>query len=209
MERDGDYEFVPAALQQTTALNMIRDRASNIWIAAIPWTPAPEPHGWLQSASEAGWNVATVFEDRDGTVRRHRSRVERWRDPVFTTYSAAQGMPADAAGPLCWTSPGEYGSGHPAEDCSGSGNGVVTEARHAGLADDAKNLITARRRTAGRQATRWRDAAPSHGDAIEAERYTQRQGLTQNSVFAIHRSRDGAVWAGTLSGGASLFTGDG
>ena len=38
-----------------------------------------------------------------------------------------------------------------------------------------------------------------------AERFTQRQGLAQDSVFAIHRSRDGAVWAGTLSGGASLL----
>ena len=41
---------------------------------------------------------------------------------------------------------------------------------------------------------------------ITAERYTQRDGLAQDSVFAIHRTRDGSVWAGTLSGGASLLT---
>ena len=58
----------------------------------------------------------------------------------------------------------------------------------------------------GRQATRWCDAPPpAPGDAIEAQRFTERQGLAQDNVFAIHRSRDGAVSAGTLSGGASLF----
>ena len=33
---------------------------------------------------------------------------------------------------------------------------------------------------------------------ITAERYTQRDGLAQDSVFAIHRTRAGSVWAGTL-----------
>ena len=35
------------------------------------------------------------------------------------------------------------------------------------------------------------------------ETFTERDGLAQNQVFAVHRARDGAVWAGTLSRGAS------
>ena len=43
------------------------------------------------------------------------------------------------------------------------------------------------------------------GTAVSVERYTQADGLAQDSVYAVHRARDGAVWAGTLSGGASRF----
>lgn len=41
------------------------------------------------------------------------------------------------------------------------------------------------------------------GGTLAAETYTQRDGLAQDSVYAVMRSRDGAVWAGTLSGGVS------
>jgi signal transduction histidine kinase/ligand-binding sensor domain-containing protein len=201
---------VPAALQQTTALNMIRDRASNIWIAAgSRGLLRLSRNGSVQSASEAGWNVATVFEDRDGNVWVGTDRgLERWRDPVFTTYSAAQGIPADAAGPLYADESGRVWFGPSSGGLFWIRNGVVTEARYAGLADDVVYSIHGGdgELWVGRQrggVTRLR----LRGNAIEAERFTERQGLAQNNVFAIHRSRDGAVWAGTLSGGASLFKG--
>ncbi len=201
---------VPAALQQTTAVNMIRDRGSNLWIAAgSRGLLRLSRNGSVQSASEAGWNVATVFEDRDGNVWVGTDRgLERWRDPVFTTYSAAQGMPADAAGPLYADESGRVWFGPSSGGLFWIRNGIVTEARHAGLGDDVVYSIHGGdgELWVGRQrggVTRLR----LHGDAIETERFTERQGLAQNSVFAIHRSRDGAVWAGTLSGGASLFRG--
>ena len=37
--------------------------------------------------------------------------------------------------------------------------------------------------------------------------YTQADGLAQNSVYSVYRSRDGSVWAGTLSGGVSRLSG--
>lgn len=43
------------------------------------------------------------------------------------------------------------------------------------------------------------------GDAITADTFTQADGLSQNNVYAVHRARDGTVWAGTLSGGVSRF----
>ena len=36
--------------------------------------------------------------------------------------------------------------------------------------------------------------------------YTQANGLAQNSVYSVYESRDGTVWAGTLSGGVSRFS---
>src|SRR5258706_13198212 len=38
---------------------------------------------------------------------------------------------------------------------------------------------------------------------IGGKTYTQANGLAENSVFAVYQSQDGAVWAGTLTGGVS------
>ena len=42
-------------------------------------------------------------------------------------------------------------------------------------------------------------------DPITRHTYTESDGLAQNSVYAVLRSSDGAVWAGTVSGGVSRF----
>ena len=79
--------------------------------------------------------------------------------------------------------------------------------KQAGLADDVVysihgggNEVWVGRQRGGVTVLRVGDGG------ITAERYTQRDGLAQDSVFAIHRTRDGSVWAGTLSGGASLLS---
>src|SRR5260370_33499444 len=40
---------------------------------------------------------------------------------------------------------------------------------------------------------------------IDVKTYTQTDGLAENSVFAVYQSRDGAVWAATLTSGISKF----
>jgi signal transduction histidine kinase len=44
-----------------------------------------------------------------------------------------------------------------------------------------------------------------NGDAFTAKTYTRKDGLSENSVYAVHEDKDGTVWAGTLSGGLSEF----
>ena len=85
-------------------------------------------------------------------------------------------------------------------------DGVVAEARTAGLTHDvvysihgAGGQVWVGRQTGG--VTRLRLT----GDEIEATSFTHRDGLAQDSVFAIHRARDSAVWAGTLTGGVSVL----
>ncbi|HWO38572.1 MAG TPA: two-component regulator propeller domain-containing protein, partial [Candidatus Acidoferrum sp.] len=41
------------------------------------------------------------------------------------------------------------------------------------------------------------------GGSLTTRTYTEADGLPQNSVYAVFRSQDGTVWAGTLSAGAS------
>jgi signal transduction histidine kinase len=43
------------------------------------------------------------------------------------------------------------------------------------------------------------------GGSFTTETFTKAEGLAQNSVYTVHQSRDGTVWAGTLSGGVSSF----
>ena len=41
--------------------------------------------------------------------------------------------------------------------------------------------------------------------ATGTKTYTQADGLAQNGVYAVYQSRNGTVWAGTLSGGVSAL----
>jgi signal transduction histidine kinase len=202
---------VPEPLRKVPALAMIRDRESNVWLAAAS-------HGLLRVNSRGvaafgerdarfGGAVTAVFEDREGNVWVGTTRgIERLRDGVFTTYSVAQGLPSDSVGPVhvdsaqrIWFAPSEGG-------LYWLRDGQVGRIDQAGLSDDVIYSIAGDRDDVwiGRQRgglTRVR----ARGGAFTTEHLTQADGLAQNSVYAVHQARDGAVWAGTLSGGASRF----
>ena len=84
---------------------MIRDRAGHVWIAAgsdglVRVDDRGRASRWA-SGGEDGRHVSSVFEDRDGNVWVGTDRgIERWRDPVFTSFSTAQGLPAAPIGPV-------------------------------------------------------------------------------------------------------------
>ena len=203
---------VPAALRGTPALGLTRDRESNLWVAAgARGLLRLSPNGAVHAAAEAGWSlghVAATFEDRDGNLWVGTDRgIERWRDPVFTTYSGPQGLPPDASGPIHAAADGRVWFGPSRGGLFWIRDGQVHQVKEAGLPDDVvysihggEGEVWVGRQRGGVTVLRVGDGG------ITAERYTQRDGLAQDSVFAIHRTRDGSVWAGTLSGGASLLT---
>jgi ligand-binding sensor domain-containing protein len=199
---------IPATLGRVRALSMARDRDANIWLATAS-------HGLIRMNALGvtstgardvgpGGTITAVFEDRDrnlwvGTT----DGIERWRNGVFTTYATAQGLPSDSSGPVyvdstrTWFAPSRGG-------LYWLRNGHVERITQAGLAEDVIYSIAGDGSDVwvGRQRgglTRLR----GHGDAFTAERFTHADGLAQDSVYAVYRARDGAVWAGTLSGGVS------
>jgi signal transduction histidine kinase/ligand-binding sensor domain-containing protein len=202
---------VPAALRSVPALGLTRDRDGNLWVAAgSRGLMRVGPDGAVHGASEAGWSlghVAVTFEDRDGNLWVGTDRgIERWRDPVFSTYSAAQGLPADAGGPVYAAPDGRVWFGPSSGGLFWIRDGQSRQVRAAGLPEDVVYSIHGGGRDVwiGRQRGGV-TVLRTGDDGIAAERFTQRDGLAQDSVFAIHRTRDGSVWAGTLSGGATLL----
>ncbi len=199
------------ALDHIQALTMTRDRESNVWVGTSNGLMRIDARG--VSSSERGDSrptdaVTALFEDREGNLWVGTTRgIERLRDSVFTTYSVPGGSPAESTGPVyadsegrTWFAPSEGGLYWLKE-------GQVGRVTNAGLDRDVVYSIS------GDKGELWigrRQGGLTHihykGDSFTTETYTQAEGLAQNGVYAVHESRDGTVWAGTLSGGLSRFS---
>lgn len=212
---------IPSALTHTQALAMVEDRDQNIWIATAS-------RGLLrfnasgvalleESDHRSSESVTALFEDREGNLWIGRSNgIERLRDSVFTTYSIGEGLPAISNGPIyadakgrVWFSPAE-----PLANASTTGKicwldrGQTVCIAKDGIGKDVIYSI------AGGKDELWVGRQRGgltrlslNGNSFTATTYTQTDGLAQNSVYAVCQSRDGTIWAGTLSAGVSKFSG--
>jgi ligand-binding sensor domain-containing protein/signal transduction histidine kinase len=201
---------VPGALSHVQALTMIADRDANVWIGTPSGLFRVNPHG-VALTKEPGNSpigvVSALFEDREGDLWVGGAEgIARLRDSVFTTYSSSQGLPSNKIGPVygdadgrTWFAPTEGG-------LYWMQNGKMEEVSKAGLNKDVVYSITGGkgelwvgRQLGGLTHLRYQE------DLLIAQTYTHASGLAQDSVYSVHQSRDGAVWAGTLSGGTSVF----
>jgi ligand-binding sensor domain-containing protein len=202
---------LPAALSGVGALAMIRDRDGNVWVVtasggvlrvnAAGVTTLVDPEDRFPAT------VTTIFEDREGNIWLGSTLgIERLRDGVFATYAARQGMPSDTVGPVYSDAAGRTWFAPDTGGLYWIEQGHVRKAAAAGMTDDIAYSI------AGQGEDLWVGWQKGgltrlrlHGTHAAAERFTQADGLAQNSVSAVYVARDGAVWAGTLSGGVSRF----
>src|SRR6266849_2442483 len=199
---------VPLALRHLDVHSMIRDRDSNIWLGT--------PGGLIRANADGvtldGTNprtpiaVTSLFEDREGNLwAGSPAGIDRLRDSAFVTFSAA-GLQSESSGPVyvdqsdrVWFAPFEGGL----HWLKGEKSGNVTIDR---LSQDVVYSI------AGTKDDLWigrQQGGLTHlryaGGSLTAKTYTEKDGLAQNSVYAVFQSRDGTGWAGTLSGGISQF----
>jgi ligand-binding sensor domain-containing protein/signal transduction histidine kinase len=199
---------VPPALAHLFVLAMLRDRDSNIWIGTSGGLIRVNVDGVLldDQSLHANGAVTALFEDREGNVWVGSPRgIDRLRDSAFVTYSVG-GLQAESGGPIyideherIWFAPYEGGL----QWFAGGKSGDVAS---AGLVQDVVYSITGTgdELWLGRQRGGLTHLTFTNG-AVIAKTYTQADGLSQNGVYAVYQSRDGSVWAGTLSGGVSLF----
>jgi signal transduction histidine kinase/ligand-binding sensor domain-containing protein len=208
---------LPPALRHVDALALSADRESNVWIATTEGLLRVNAHG--VSVLEDRENVAdgrgrrdrsrtpvtALFEDREGSLWMGTPQgIERLRDSSFTTYGQAEGLPSETSGPILvdaesrtWFAPTRGG-------LFWLRSGQVGQVAADGLSADVIYSI------AGSRTGLWvgrKNGGLTHlafrGDAAQARTYRRADGLAANTVYAVHESREGAVWAGTLGDGVS------
>ena len=207
--REVSTQGIPSSLSHVQVLTMASDRDANLWIGTDRGVLRYNADGafWLEDNPSQSRSVSAIFEDREGNIWIGDSQgIERVRDSAFNTYSTVQGLPSDSNGPIyadpggrLWAAPMQGGLFWMR---GGEAHRVAT----AGLDTDIVYSITGSAKDIwlGRQRgglTRLR----IDDEALTAETYTQASGLAQNSVYTVYESRDGTIWAGTLSGGVSHF----
>jgi signal transduction histidine kinase/ligand-binding sensor domain-containing protein len=203
---------LPPGLRDAPILSLLRDHESNVWAAV-------GAHGVVRInrsgvETQPDWDarkngsVTALFEDRERNLWIGTSRgIARLRDGVFATFTDFADLPSvqigaihvDASG-RTWFAPVRAGlywlDGERARALTIAGLDADVVYSLDGRGDE----LWVGRQFGGLTHVQWTKSGPT------ATRYTQKDGLAQDSVFAVHASADGSVWAGTLSGGVSHFT---
>ncbi|MCU1252624.1 MAG: putative two-component system sensor kinase [Edaphobacter sp.] len=200
---------LPSFLNHLQILALTKDSEGSVWIGTNHGLFRLTPDGAISPDRDSDGEVTTIYQDRDGDIWFGGLRaIENLRDGTFTTYSTAQGLPSESNGPvyvdpegrtwfaplsggLYWLKDGHVGhitsTGLDSDvvySISGGGGEVWIGRQHGGLTVLTKNA-----------------------DSFAVQTYTQADGLAQNSVYSVHRNRDGTVWAGTVSAGVSRLRG--
>ena len=197
------------SLTNVQALTMIKDRDANVWIGTNKGLIRVSPQGTvaLSKRETDSVPVAALFEDREGNLWAGTSQgIERLRESIFITYSAAEGIPAENNGPVYVDSESRVWFAPAAGGLYWLEGGAAQRLNRGGLHNDVVYSITGD--TTGLWIGRQKGGLThlSYKDgSYKTEEYTEAQGLAQNSVYAVSQTRDGSVWAGTLSGGVSQF----
>lgn len=206
--KDFRREALPLSLDNVQVLSLLRDRDSNLWVGTARGLLRINAKGASFSDEKelrGNGGINVLFEDREGNVWVGGARgLGRIRDTVFVTYSAATDPRFENTGPIyvdakgrTWFAPGQGGlytlnDNHvqrvskvvPANEVvysiAGAGDGVWLARQRGGLTH------------------LW-----VRNGTITSRTYTKADGLAQDSVYSVLQSRDGSVWAGTLSGGVS------
>ena len=202
---------IAPALKGVVALTMAVDRESNIWIGTADGLLRVNAKGVsvLEDREDRSRTAVTaLFGDREGSLWIGTPRgIERLRDSSFTTYGRAEGLPSESNGPIHVDADGRTWFAPLNGGLYWLRSGQVGRVSADGLPGDVIYSI------AGSGASLWvgrKSGALTRlslrDNSLRARTYRQAHGRAAKSVYAVHESRDGTVWAGTLGGGVSRFT---
>jgi ligand-binding sensor domain-containing protein/signal transduction histidine kinase len=199
---------LPPSLRQLQILAMARDSDANLWIGTNHGIARITPSGVVsldQLNPKSGFEVTAIYVDLDGDIWFGGSRgVERLRNGMFTTYSTSDGLPSNGIGSVEADSTGRIWFAPLSGGLYWMRDGQVGHIALDGLEHDVVYSISSSdgEVCVGRQRGGL-TVLTGKGDSFTARTYTQADGLAQNSVYSVHRDRDGAIWAGTVSAGVS------
>jgi len=194
-------------------LSILQDRDANIWVGTARGLLRFNAQGVSFSDERelrGDGDINALFEDREGNLWIGGARgLGRIRDSAFVTYSSSSSVRDrrfERNGPIyvdregrTWFAPAQGG-------LFVLQNGRVEAVKSAVPANDVVYSISGSvdEVWVGRQRGGLTQLRLQNG-AEKSQTYTKANGLAQNSVYAVYESRDGSVWAGTLSGGVSRF----
>ena len=199
---------IPDVLEHTQILAILKDHRSNIWVSTSGGLLRIDARGvavWEEHREAFDGAVNALFEDREGNIWvGSDGGLTRFEESTFSSYPVAVGSRAESSGPLYVDDEDRTWSAAPQGGLMWRRDGQAGTVTPSGLDKDVVVSIAGRkgelwigRRRGGLTHLRYR------GKSFYSETYTHAQGLAQDSVYAIHESPDGTVWAGTLTGGVS------
>ena len=204
---------VPDSLRRGQVLAMLVDRDSNLWFGTdsqgllrlnVDGVSAVAGPDSLTSTA-----ITMIFEDREGNLwAGGETGLMRVRDTPFVTYSRPEGLSSAGGSPVFVDSAGRTWF---APVSGGLTWFRGAERGHVSSDHIDRDLVYS---IAGRNDDLWigrQRGGLTHLRAKEtsfrAVTYAQADGLAESSVYSVFQSRDGTVWAGTLTGGATRLTG--
>jgi len=202
-------EGLDPSLRRVAASTMTLDRESNVWIGTAGGLLRVNSGGVsrLGYREPAHPEVTALFEDREGSLWIGTpGGLERLRESSFTTYARAEGLPSESSGPIHVDAEGRTWFAPLAGGLYWLRNGRVGRVTADRLPADvvysiagSRDGVWIGRKAGGLTRLVFRDGS------IVARTYRKADGLADDTVYAVHESRDGTVWAGTLASGASRF----
>lgn len=203
---------VPKSLEGVQALSLAVDRDRNLWVGTnsrglIRVNESGEA-SLAEREGELNYAVTAIFADREGTIwTGGGGGLESLRDSTFVTYSLPEGVPSDGSNPLFAGADGRLWFG-----AIEGGLWWVKDSQRGRIDREGlgRDLIYS---ISGGDGELWvgrqkggLTVLKGEGNSMSSRTYTKAHGLAQDSVYAVHRGRDGSVWAGTLSGGVSKLS---
>ena len=197
--------MLPSGTDRVQTLAMIRDRDHNVWAGTSEGLVRITSGGAVTLDRRGTMSAITaLFEDREGNLWvGDTAGIERWREGAWVFHGSVDPVMAGSIGPVLsdaaggvWFAPAGGGLYRLGERGLESVTALRDEVVYS-IAEDAGGAVLVGRQRGGMTRVR------AQGRTFVTDTFTEGHGLAQNQVFAVHRTRDGAVWAGTLSRGAS------
>ncbi len=194
---------LPSFINQLQILALTKDSEGNVWVGTNHGLFRIGPDGVISPDADSEGAGTAVYEDREGDIWVGGSKgIERLRNGMFTTYSTAQGLPSENNGPVYVDGEGRTWFAPLSGGLYWLKDGHVGRITIAGIDRDVVYSISGGNGEiwVGRQ-NGGLTVLTKNDDSFVARTYTEADGLAQNSVYSVHRNRDGTVWAGTVSAG--------
>lgn len=199
---------MPADMQHHQVLALAESRRHEIWVGTERGLLLYDGHNVHQitsSVHEAA--ITALFEDNEGNLWfGDGDKLDRIAETPILHYGVEQGLPEGRYGAVYADDRGRVWFAPLSGGLYWMRDGAVHQVTSAGLDRDAvysidgdQDSVWVGRRQGG--LTRLR----MEGEALVPTTWTTRNGLAEDSVFAVRVMHDGSVWAGTLTQGVSHY----